>query len=305
MSRTIIKWGTPLALLLLITACSGLQKNEALVEAESAFMEAKQDEEILRYAPTELERANDALTRAASAQNSADMNSLAYIGKTRLKTAKSVASRKAAAARVTELGEIKDQERLNARELEILVEQDAKIAALRGQDEALRAKEEAMRANAESLRMKDEALQGKETALMEREKALADAEALRLELAALQAQKTERGMVMTLGDVLFSTGKTALLPGALSTIDKLARFLAEYPEKTILIEGHTDNVGSDTFNQDLSERRAVSVKDALMQASVEEGRISTVGLGETTPMADNETSAGRLKNRRVEIVIQD
>ena len=106
-------------------------------------------------------------------------------------------------------------------------------------------------------------------------------------------------------DVLFSTGKTELLPGAMTTIDKLASFLAEYPAKTVLVEGHTDNVGSDTYNQDLSERRAISVKNALIQAGVNGSRIDTSGLGESQPITDNSTSAGRLKNRRVEIVIRD
>lgn len=284
MTRTMIKWGTAASLVVMLGACSGLQKTDALVEAEQAYMEARENEMLLRYAPKELERVNEALVRAAGADNAEDMTSLAYIGKTRLQTAEAVAARKAAAARVEELGEVKNQVRLQARELEIRLEQDAK-------DEALRSKEEALRV--------------KESAVMEREKALAEAEALRAELAELQAQKTERGMVMTLGDVLFSTGKTELLPGAMSTMEKLANFLAEYPEKTILIEGHTDSVGSEAFNQDLSERRAMSVKDALLQAGVEASRIDTVGLGESTPVADNDTSAGRLKNRRVEIVIRD
>lgn len=298
MPRQIIKWGTVASLALLLGACSSLQKTDALVEAEAAYLAAKENEELLRYAPDELERAREAITKGASAKTTEDMTSMAYVATTRLKTAEAVAARKAATARIKELGKIKDTERLRARELEITLEQDAKNAALRGKDEALAA-------SAAALALKDEALRGKEAALLEREQALADAEALRLELAELQAQKTERGMVMTLGDVLFSTGKTDLLPGAMSTIDKLASFLAEYAEKTILIEGHTDDRGSDVFNQDLSERRALSVKAALEAAGVEDVRIDTVGLGESTPIAENSTSMGRLKNRRVEIVIQD
>lgn len=81
--------------------------------------------------------------------------------------------------------------------------------------------------------------------------------------------------------------------------------VAEYSEKTVLVEGHTDSVGSDSLNQDLSERRALSVKNALLQVHVDHTRIDTLGLGETTPIADNGTSAGRLKNRRVEILIRD
>ncbi|MCG7906598.1 MAG: OmpA family protein, partial [Candidatus Thiodiazotropha taylori] len=225
----------------------------------------------------ELERAEQALARAAVAENEQDMNSLAYVGSTRVETARAISARKSASDRLQELGEVKNKERLKAREIEIQLEQQAKAEALRD----------------------------KEAALMEREQALAKAEALRRELEELQALKTERGMVMTLGDVLFSSGKTDLLPGAMSTIDKLASFLGEYPEKTVLIEGHTDNVGTDEYNLDLSERRALSVKEALVQVGVDASRIDTLGLGESTPITDNTTAAGRLKNRRVEIVIRD
>ncbi len=264
-------------LALLLMACSSIQKSQALLDAEQAFAEAKQNEQILRHAPAELERAEKALSRAATADNKEDMASLTYVGTTRIETARAIAARKAANNRLLELGEVKNKERLKAREIEIQLEQQAKAEALRD----------------------------KEAALMEREQALAKAEALRLELEELQALKTERGMVMTLGDVLFSSGKTELLPGAMSTIDKLASFLAEYPEKTVLVEGHTDNVGTETYNLDLSERRALSVKEALVQVGVDASRIDTLGLGESTPITDNLTAAGRLKNRRVEIVIRD
>ena len=277
MSRTRYRLTTTAVLALLLGACSSLQKNQALTDAEQAYAEAKQNEQILRYAPTELERAGDALSRAAAAKSEDEMTSLAYVGKTRTETARVVAGRKAATARLEELGEVKNKERLRAREIEIQLEQQAKAEALRD----------------------------KEAALLERENAIAKAEALRRELEELQALKTERGMVMTLGDVLFSTGKTELLPGAMNTIDKLAGFLAEYPEKTVLIEGHTDNVGTEEFNQDLSERRALSVKEALIQVGVDASRIDTLGLGESSPITDNSSAAGRLKNRRVEIVIRD
>lgn len=265
------------ALALLFSGCSTLQKNDALLEAEKAYADAKQDESVLRYASTELERASIVLNRAAQANNEEDMTSLAYVSKARTDTALAVAKRKVAAARLEELGEIKNKEQLKARELEIQMEQQAR----------------------------DEALRDKEAALMERENALAKADALRKELEDLQAMKTERGMVITLGDVLFSFGKTDLLPGAMNTIDKLAKFLAEYPNKTVLIEGHTDNIGSEEYNQNLSEQRALAVKSALIQVGVDASRIDTVGLGESSPITDNSTEAGRLKNRRVEIVIRD
>jgi outer membrane protein OmpA-like peptidoglycan-associated protein len=265
------------ALTLLLAACSSVQKNQTLLDAEQAYAEAKQDQQILRYAPAELERAEQALSSAATADNLDDMNSMAYVGAARIETARAIAARKTAGARLEELGEVKNKERLKAREIEIQLEQQAKAEALRD----------------------------KEAALMEREQAMAKAEALRRELEELQALKTERGIVMTLGDVLFSSGKTELLPGAMSTIDKLASFLDEYPEKSVLIEGHTDNIGNEAYNLDLSERRALSVKEALVQVGVEAATIDTLGLGESTPITDNATAAGRLKNRRVEIVIRD
>lgn len=133
----------------------------------------------------------------------------------------------------------------------------------------------------------------------------ADADSLRRELLALQAVKTERGMVMTLGDVLFATAKADLQPGADSTIQRLAGFLEEYPEKTVLIEGFTDSTGGADFNQGLSERRALAVRQALVNAGVSATRISTEGFGMSRPVADNATAEGRQMNRRVEIVIQD
>ena len=112
-------------------------------------------------------------------------------------------------------------------------------------------------------------------------------------------------MVITLGDVLFSTGKADLQPGAMSTIERLALFMAEYPAKTVLIEGYTDDVGSENFNLGLSDRRAASVRNALLAAGVSPLRISTIGYGEARPIASNSTPEGRQMNRRVEIVIQD
>jgi outer membrane protein OmpA-like peptidoglycan-associated protein len=110
---------------------------------------------------------------------------------------------------------------------------------------------------------------------------------------------------VTLGDVLFDTGKATLKPGAYSTVERLAIVLKEDPSRKVLIEGHTDNVGSDEYNQGLSERRAQSVQAALFERGVEASQISTVGKGETTPVASNDNPAGRQQNRRVELVFQE
>lgn len=131
------------------------------------------------------------------------------------------------------------------------------------------------------------------------------AEELAESLEELKAKQTERGLVLTLGDVLFDTGKAELKPGAKSTIDRLAEFMREDPNRQLLIEGHTDAQGEESFNLTLSERRAEEVAAALIARGVNASRLRTVGQGEAYPVASNETNAGRQENRRVEIVVSD
>lgn len=131
------------------------------------------------------------------------------------------------------------------------------------------------------------------------------AEMLEKELADLRGKRTDRGIVVTLGDVLFDTGKATLKPGAYTTIERLASVLKQDAERKVLIEGHTDSVGSDQYNQSLSESRAASVQAALFERGVAATQISTVGKGESTPVASNDDAGGRQQNRRVELVFQD
>ena len=124
-------------------------------------------------------------------------------------------------------------------------------------------------------------------------------------LAALQASKTDRGLVVVLGDVLFATGSADLKSGSRQTLDKLSTFLNAYPKRNVQIEGFTDNVGGDDYNVGLSERRADSVRDALTGMGIARDRILTKGFGKGSPVANNDTAAGRQQNRRVEVVILD
>jgi outer membrane protein OmpA-like peptidoglycan-associated protein len=124
-------------------------------------------------------------------------------------------------------------------------------------------------------------------------------------LAALQASKTDRGLVVTLGDVLFATGRADLKSGSRQTLDRLTTFLRAYPTRNVQIDGYTDNVGGDDYNQGLSERRADSVRDALTGMGIANDRILTKGLGKSSPVGDNDTAAGRQENRRVEVLILD
>lgn len=130
-----------------------------------------------------------------------------------------------------------------------------------------------------------------------------ETEALRRQIAELNAKQTERGLIVTLGDVLFETGKSDLKSSASTNLAKLAAFLNQQPERALVIEGHTDSVGSDSYNQELSQRRADSVKAFLIGHNVAPNRITAVGKGESSPVASNDTSSGRQLNRRVEIVI--
>jgi outer membrane protein OmpA-like peptidoglycan-associated protein len=139
----------------------------------------------------------------------------------------------------------------------------------------------------------------------EAEAARQHAASLEQELADLKTKKTDRGLVLTLGDVLFDTGKSTLKPGSYATLDRLATALKEDPGRQVQIEGHTDSTGSDEFNQELSQERARSVQAALMQRGVSGSQISAVGKGEGFPVASNDNVAGRQQNRRVELIFTD
>jgi outer membrane protein OmpA-like peptidoglycan-associated protein len=131
------------------------------------------------------------------------------------------------------------------------------------------------------------------------------ADSLEAQLADLQLQKTERGLVLTLGDVLFDTGQSTLKSGADGTLDRLATALREKSGRGVTIEGHTDNVGADASNQGLSERRAQAVQSALTQRGVARSQITTLGKGENFPVASNDSAEGRQSNRRVELIFAE
>jgi outer membrane protein OmpA-like peptidoglycan-associated protein len=131
------------------------------------------------------------------------------------------------------------------------------------------------------------------------------AHTLRPEQAAAQFQAASIGfvLVLTLGDVLFTTGTANLNTGADTQLTKLAGFLNSYPDRTARIEGHTDSVGSDAYNQGLSQRRADAVKSYLVHQGIDTQRLTSTGNGESSPVGDNGTATGRQQNRRVEVII--
>lgn len=168
----------------------------------------------------------------------------------------------------------------------------------------LQEKEKALAAQKAELEARQRELEKEKAARIEAEKRAAAAMASLAEIAKIKEES--RGMVITLdGSVLFASGKHELLPIARNKLDKVAEVLQDQDDsKKIVVEGHTDSVGSDQKNLDLSQRRADSVREYLVSKGVKSDRIRAVGKGETVPVADNKTPDGRANNRRVEIIVK-
>ena len=194
---------------------------------------------------------------------------------------------------------VKKKKYSDAKEVLHLARVDAQLAYQTAQ--AATARTEALQLTEEAGRLK-RALSDRENRLSEQQRALSEQQQALDELKDLQAKQTDRGLVLTLGDVLFNTNESTLNDGARVRIDRIAAFMRKYPERTIVIEGHTDNTGDEDYNYGLSLDRATAVMTALLSRRIDPGRISTFGKGESVPLADNNVAAGRQQNRRVEIV---
>jgi outer membrane protein OmpA-like peptidoglycan-associated protein len=175
------------------------------------------------------------------------------------------------------------------------LENEARAAAAATEADRLMRENEAQRAaNQASL---DRA------AAAEAEKAELRAQLLEQFNAVLQTRETARGLIVNMSDVLFDTGKYSLRPAAREKLAKVAGIVSGHPGLRLAVEGHTDNVGSDEYNQNLSEQRGSAVRDYLVQAGLPADSTTTMGFGETQPAASNDTASGRQQNRRVELVI--
>jgi outer membrane protein OmpA-like peptidoglycan-associated protein len=256
-----------------LAACaSAPTSNAKLDEARAVYTQAAKDPLVARSAQLELQRAQQALGRADAALRAGDdvaaVEHQAYLARQQANIA-------------LQAGEI-------AR---------ADQAVVQSQAQRDRILLEARTRDAEAARkLAEERLAMTQTSRQKADK-------LQAELRQLKAKQTDRGMVLTLGDVLFDSGRAELKPGAMRTIDRLAVFMRENPERRLNIEGYTDSVGSDDFNLSLSQRRADAVRAALVYRGVDGARIDSRGFGEAGPVASNNTAAGRQRNRRIEIVI--
>jgi outer membrane protein OmpA-like peptidoglycan-associated protein len=277
----------PFGLLLLFIAGCGPSQKEMMAKdqmdrAKKAYAEAKANPNVEAYAPMELQEAGKAVQEAEKAKETDDILQMGYIAERKTQFAVTIADGKVAE---------RDIDKLNVEKAEL----NARKKTL----EAERAKQEAGKAMSEAEQAKSAA--DREAA--KAAKAKAESDQLVKELASLKAQQTERGIVLTIGDVLFATGKADLSPDADKSVAKLAEFLKKNPNRNVLIEGHTDSVGKDDYNLALSQKRADSVKAKLVGEGIKAGRITTVGYGKKFPVASNDTKAGKAQNRRVDVVI--
>jgi outer membrane protein OmpA-like peptidoglycan-associated protein len=281
---------------LMLAACSTVPTTTpTLDEARADFVAANNNPQVATYAPLEFKQASEALDRAnqaAAKRESLDtIDRLAYVAKQRIATAQEVAKSKAAEAEVANASRERDRVQLEARTAEA---DRAKRDANAAQAQAAAAQAQAQDAQAQAAAAQQQAAQQAERA--------AHLEAL---LADLHAQKTERGMVVTIGDVLFATDRAELNANGMATVRKLAEIMMQNPDRTVMVEGFTDSTGTASHNKDLSERRAASVAQALASLGVPRERIGMRGYGEAFPVASNDTASNRQLNRRVEIVLSN
>jgi outer membrane protein OmpA-like peptidoglycan-associated protein len=326
---------TGMGLALALGACVSMpQPNAALETARSAVQTAEADPNVNKFAPLELDRARKELSIAEDASlhhQDAEVDQPAYLATQNARLAQAHGAAKADDARVA-AGQIeRDQivlasrtrEAENARAsaansraaADVALNQRDQAAASAANsraaaDAALNQRDQAAASAADSRAAADVALNQRDQAVSQRDQAndqtaRANGETARVqaELDALKATPTPRGLVMTLGDVLFDTGRAELKSGAGRKMDQLGQFLVEHADRRVQIDGFTDSVGTDSYNEDLSQRRADAVKTALINRGVQPSRIGTEGYGKAYPVANNNDSGGRQLNRRVEVVI--
>lgn len=189
----------------------------------------------------------------------------------------------------------------------------AEAERMKAEADAARAQAEAARAAAIAEQQKAEAAaqqarQAADLAEKQKEDAIRQKEEMRARLLnqlnqVLETKDTARGLIVSMPDVLFDTGQYALKPAARERLARVAGIVLAYPDLKLQIEGHTDNVGTEEYNQVLSEKRAAAVRDYLLQAGVSLSNVFARGLGMTDPIADNGTAAGRKLNRRVDMIV--
>jgi len=293
----------------ILSGCNSMSHNAALTDAHANYDRAHNTPPIRQLAPLELNQAKDSLIKADAAlrkgESTEAVNHLAYMASQQVAIAHLTAKHKTAELAVTHANANRDQVRLEARtaeadaaKLQLAIVQE--VSEIQANDLAAAA------ANSESdqaiIALQDRKL-NELAANSESDQALIVLQDKQLN--ELKAKQTKRGLVVTLGDVLFGTNQAELKASGVSNVQKLADFLKQHPQRKVLIEGHTDNRGSNSLNQALSSRRANSVRTALVEMGINSNRVTTNGYGELFPVASNHTAADRQLNRRIEIIFSD
>jgi outer membrane protein OmpA-like peptidoglycan-associated protein len=322
----------PVSLLILIVAgCASQQEiraKQSVDRASSAYVQAKANPKVQTNAPAPLAEAGGFLDEARQARSFREMERLSYLSEKKTQIAVTLSEGKEFEKERNALQKEETDLLNQKRVLEATVQaqsakaeaEQARRAAAAEASTAEKAKKEAEESRARALseaekaeRSKREAEQAKKDAeqarlqaeakAREAEQTKAEIDQLLKDLSDFQGKMTERGIVLTMGDVLFAFGKADLATGTVRNVVKLAEFLEKHPDRNLLVEGHTDSIGSDEFNLTLSQKRADAVKEALVGKGISPDRIVTKGYGKQFPVAGNDTESGRQLNRRVEVVI--
>ena len=277
----------------LLAACAAAPvKPDGAAQARNKLTQLQSDPELATRAPVAIKEADAAVAIAEKPEPDVALAAhRVYLADRKVDTARALAETRLAEDQRAGLSAQRESARLDARTHE------ADVA--KGQVASARADSAEQKAAADRSRSDADAAQLAATVSAQQ------AAELQRQIDALQAKKTDRGLVLTLGDMLFQTGRADLQPAASGNLNKLVVFLDKYPDRTVAIEGFTDSVGTDGYNQALSERRADSVKAYLVRQGVESARLTAAGRGKDDPIADNGSAAGRQSNRRVEVIINN
>jgi outer membrane protein OmpA-like peptidoglycan-associated protein len=298
-SNRILVIAAAIAAVLLSACASAPVEPDGAAALRARLIQLQSDPQLGSRAPLAMEQANTAVTLAEKPETDKTISDhRLFMADRKISIAQAEAQNRLAIDQRKALADQREAMRLQERT------QEADAANRRANNAQANAMDQKMMADAANSRaaaaQADASDQAQQAAA-----ARAAAADLQKQIDGLQARVTDRGLVLTLGDVLFSSGSAQLNSGGDAHLEKLAVFLNKYTDRTAIIEGYTDNVGGDDYNLGLSQRRASAVKSYLVNAGIDSSRLSASGKGKDDPVSDNSTATGRQQNRRVEVIIQN